>query len=90
MVHGQAELTQGHYVSGEFFHGLAVSPAAGRPLVADDDRAGADPVVVISLGYGERRFGGAANAIGQSILINNVAVHRGRCHSAGVLRRRSG
>ena len=73
MIHGQAELTQGHYVSGEFFHGLAVSPAAGRPLVTDDDRAGADPVVVVSSGYSERRFGGAGNAIGQSILINNVA-----------------
>jgi predicted permease len=73
MIHGQAELTKGHYVSGEFFHGLAVSPAAGRPLAADDDRAGADPVVVVSSGYSERRFGGAGNAIGQSILINNVA-----------------
>ena len=73
MIHGQAELTKGHYVSGEFFHGLAVSPAAGRPLVTDDDRAGADPVVVVSTGYSERRFGGAGNAIGQSILINNVA-----------------
>ncbi len=73
MIHGQAELTKGLYVSGEFFHGLAVSPAAGRPLVADDGRTGADPVVVISTGYGERRFGGAINAVGQSILINNVA-----------------
>ena len=73
MIHGQAELTQGHYVSGEFFHGLAVSPAAGRSLVTDDDRAGANPVVVVSSGYSERRFGGAGNAIGQSILINNVA-----------------
>jgi predicted permease len=72
MIHGQSELAKGYYVSGEFFHGLAVSPAAGRPLVADDDRAGAAPVVVVSNGYSERRFGGAASAIGQSILINNV------------------
>ena len=73
MIHGQAELAKGEYVSGEFFHGLAVSPAAGRLLVADDDRAGATPVVVVSNGYSERRFGDAASAIGQPILINNVA-----------------
>ena len=72
MVKGEAELARGEYVSGDFFRGLAVSPAAGRPLVPDDDRAGAPPVAVISMGYSQRRFGGAANATGQPILINNV------------------
>jgi hypothetical protein len=60
-------------VSGDFFRGLAVSPAAGRAIVPDDDRAGALPVAVISMGYSERRFGSAANAVGQPVLINNVA-----------------
>src|SRR5438045_9656430 len=41
--------------------------------MADDDRAGAPPVVVISTGLAERRFSGTANAVGQSILIDNVA-----------------
>ena len=72
MVKGEAELAKGEYVSGDFFRGLAVSPAAGRLIAPDDDRAGAPPVAVISLGYSQRRFGGAANAIGQPILINNV------------------
>ena len=49
-----------------------MSPAAGRLIVADDDRAGAAPVAVLSLGYSQRRFGDAASAIGQPILINNV------------------
>ena len=35
--------------------------------------AGAPPVAVISRGYSQRRFGGAAEAAGQPILINNVA-----------------
>ena len=47
-------------------------PAAGRLILADDDRAGAAPVAVLSKGYSERRFGSAAAAIGQPILINNV------------------
>ena len=68
---GRPSSPTAQYVSGDFFRGLAVSPAAGRLLAADDDRAGAPPVAVISMGYSERRFGGAANAVGQSILINN-------------------
>ena len=30
MIKGEAELAKGEYVSGDFFRGLAVSPAAGR------------------------------------------------------------
>lgn len=73
IVGGEAEQTDGEYVSGDFFNGLAVSPAAGRLILGDDDRAGAPPVAVISMGYSQRRFGSAANAVGQRILINNVA-----------------
>ena len=71
-IQGQAELAQGEYVSGDFFRGLAVSPAAGRLIVADDDRVGAAPVAVLSRGYCESHFGDAASATGQQILINNV------------------
>lgn len=73
MVKGTAELAAGEYVSGNFFQGLAVSPAAGRLFIRDDDRPGAPPVAVISTGYSQRRFDGPSNAIGQSILINNLA-----------------
>ena len=71
-IQGQAELAQGEYVSGDFFRGLAVSPAAGRLIVVDDDRVGAAPVAVLSRGYCESHFGDAASATGQQILINNV------------------
>jgi predicted permease len=70
---GGAELAAGEYVSGDFFQGLALSPAAGRLFRRGDDRASAPPVAVISMGYAQRRFGGAAAAIGQPVLINNVA-----------------
>jgi predicted permease len=73
MIKGEAELAQGEYVSGDFFSGLAVLPAAGRLIFADDDRADAAPVAVLSLGYSERRFGDVASATGQQILINNVS-----------------
>ena len=72
IIKGEAELAQGEYVSGDFFRGLAVVPAAGRLIHGDDVRAGAAPVAVLSAGYSQRRFGDGANAIGQPILINSV------------------
>jgi len=72
MVKGQAEQASGEFVSGDYFHGLQVSPAAGRLILPDDDRAGAAPIAVVSFAFSQRRFGDAASALGQSILINNV------------------
>src|SRR5687768_12654597 len=72
LIKGAAELATGEYVSGEFFRGLAVPPAAGRLIDAGDDRPGVAPVAVLSMGYSRRRFGDAASAVGQSILIDNL------------------
>jgi predicted permease len=69
---GQAELAGTEYVSGDYFRGLGTSPAAGRLIAPDDDRAGAPAVAVISFVLSHRRFGGPADASGQSILINNL------------------
>jgi predicted permease len=72
MVKGQAEQAGGEFVSGDYFHGLQVSPAAGRLILPDDDRVGATPIAVVSFAFSQRRFGDAASAVGQSILINSV------------------
>ena len=72
IVKGEAALVAGEYVSGDFFRGLAVVPSAGRLIQGDDDLAGAAPVAVVSAGYGQRRFGDAASAVGQALLVNNV------------------
>ena len=42
-VQGQADMASVEYVSGEFFSGLGVPPAAGRLTIPDDDRPGASP-----------------------------------------------
>ena len=68
---GQAEATMGELVTGGYFHGLEMPPAAGRFLVDDDDRAGAAPVVVLGFNLAQRRFGDAASAVGASVLIDN-------------------
>jgi macrolide transport system ATP-binding/permease protein len=71
-IDGKAEAVSGELVSGDFFRGLGVAPAGGRLIVADDDRLGADPVVVLSFAFSEKHFGGAANASGKAISINGV------------------
>jgi len=63
VVHGQAMSGSAEYVTGEYFRGLAVSPAAGRLIGSEDDRPGAAPVAVISFATSRNRFGGAPNAI---------------------------
>src|SRR4029077_12537396 len=72
MVGEQAEIPGGEYVSGDYFRGLGIMPAAGRLITRDDDRVGAPAVVVLSHGFAETRFGGAAGAVGQKVLIDNI------------------
>jgi len=67
----QAEQASGD-VSGDYFRGLEVLPAAGRLIIPDDDRVGAPAIAVLSFAFSQKRFGDAASAPGQSILINNV------------------
>ncbi len=69
---GQATSASTEYVSGEYFRGLAVSPAAGRLIDSEDDRPGAAPVAVISFATSQQRFGGPSSAIGQPVLVDNV------------------
>jgi len=71
-VKGQAEIANAEYVSGNYFSGLGVSPAAGRLIGPDDDRAGAPAVAVISDALSQSRFGGPAAAAGQAVLLDNI------------------
>ena len=71
-VSGHADIAAGWNVSGDYFGGLGVPPAAGRLILPDDDRAGAPAVAVVSYGFSQRRFGGPANAAGRSIPVDNL------------------
>jgi predicted permease len=72
---GAAELAAGtQLASGNYHHGLGVGAIAGRVFTPEDDRAGAEPVAVISHAYWQRRFGGDPAAVGKSITVNGVPV----------------
>jgi macrolide transport system ATP-binding/permease protein len=70
-VQGQAEMAGGLLVSGDFYRGLGVRPAVGRLIGEDDDRTGAN-VVVISYAWWQRRFAADPNVVGQSILVTRI------------------
>ncbi len=70
-IHDESEAVKGQYVSGNYFEGMAIRPAAGRLIEKSDDVAGAPPVAVISHRLSSRRFGSAGQAIGQTIRLNN-------------------
>jgi predicted permease len=66
-----AENVQGEIVTGNYFEMLGAQAMAGRPLLDEDDSAaGAHPVVVISHGLWQTRFGASPNAIGAKIYLN--------------------
>jgi putative ABC transport system permease protein len=60
-------------VSSNFLPMLGVSPIAGRLFEQTDDRAEAEPTVVISQGFWQRRFDGESEAIGKSIVLDGEA-----------------
>src|SRR5262249_59806658 len=51
-------------VTGNFLRVLGVKPAMGRDFSDDDDRAGAEAVVMVSDGFWRTQLGGRASAIG--------------------------
>lgn len=71
-IDGRAELANAHAISGNYFDVLGVPPAAGRPLADADDRVDAPPAAMISHAFWRRRFGGAADAPGKSMIVNGI------------------
>ncbi len=65
-VDGGVEQAFAQVVSGNYFELLGLKPAAGRLLTVDDEKLD-PPVAVISHGYWQRRFGGAADVIGRTL-----------------------
>jgi putative ABC transport system permease protein len=71
---GEAERVGSVQVTAGFFPTLQVQPALGRAITADDDRAGASRVALISDGFWRRRFGADPSIVGQSIAFNAMPV----------------
>jgi predicted permease len=74
-VSGEAQAPErfrGAYLSGNVFSILRTAPALGRTFVADDEKPGAAPVVLLGYGVWQRRYGGDASIVGRTIKVNDV------------------
>jgi predicted permease len=72
---GESERVRARLVSGNYFEVLGVRPRIGRLFTQDDDRTpGAHPVVVVSYGFWESRFGKDPSLIGKTILVDDRAM----------------
>ena len=60
--------------SAELFPVLGVAPVLGRTYTAEEDRRGADAVVVISWALWQQHFGGSSAVLQQSLRLNDLAV----------------
>ena len=72
---GEQKPVDGMYVSGQYFTALGVPALVGRTITEDDDTRGGGKdgaVAVISYAFWQRQFGGAADAVGQTLVIERV------------------
>ena len=69
-----AERVFGHLVSPEYFEALGVAPAAGRLLSPRTERAGSEPVVVVSERFWRRRLDADPRAVGSTLQVNGQSV----------------
>jgi predicted permease len=65
---GDPEYVDAFQISAELFSILGVDLKHGRAFLPEEDRLGAAPVVIISDGLWQRRFGGRADAIGKLLV----------------------
>ncbi|HEY7914916.1 MAG TPA: ABC transporter permease [Blastocatellia bacterium] len=66
----QPEKVQGEKVTADYFRVLGIEPLAGRHFTDEEDRPGREPVVLLSHGLWQRRFGGDPGIINRTVLLN--------------------
>src|SRR5215472_13340121 len=67
---GEPERVQGAKMSANAFTILGLRPLIGRTLIADDDKNGAEPVVLLSYGLWARRYAKNPDVVGRSVNVN--------------------
>ena len=73
-IDGHAEVLSAELVSGNFFAGMGVGTALGRPIEPADDVPGSGAVAVISDAFWQRRFDRSPAVIGKTVDVNLTPV----------------
>ncbi len=66
---GVSEYVDGRLISSELFSVLGIPLLRGRAFLQEEDQPGATPVIIISYGLWQRRYGGSEAAIGGQLLL---------------------
>lgn len=70
---GEPESISGYRFSENFFRVMGVAPQLGRTFLPEEDLPGASPVVVLSHGIWQRRFGRDPGVLGRPIVLNGTS-----------------
>lgn len=62
----------GRLVTADYFAAYGVQPELGRDFLPAEMRAGGPATVILSHGFWQRQFGGAADIVGQTLLLDDV------------------
>ncbi len=73
MIAGEPERIPVQVVTPSFFEVLGVPSADGRGFLPEEERPGADPVVILSHGFWQRALGGDPAAVGTMLEMNGVS-----------------
>lgn len=67
-----AESMRTQYVSGNYFAMFGISAYAGRAFTQEDDRKGAEPVVMMSYATWQQKFGSDPRVVGSNFAFNGL------------------
>ncbi|HSB12444.1 MAG TPA: ABC transporter permease [Blastocatellia bacterium] len=70
---GEPERIQLARVTADFFQVFEVEPILGRTFRPEEETPGKNGVCVLSYSFWQRRFGGDADVVGRTLLLNDVA-----------------
>ncbi len=68
---GVPERAQGTYVSWDLFRMIGRQPVLGRDFREDDDRKGAEPVVILGYSVWQNRYDGVPDVLGRVLRVNS-------------------
>ncbi|HEY8188962.1 MAG TPA: ABC transporter permease [Pyrinomonadaceae bacterium] len=67
---GEPQKVEAFGVSANFFPLVGVKPALGRVILPEEDKPGANKVVMINYGLWQQRYGGDRNIVGRELLLD--------------------
>src|ERR1700683_1122455 len=81
---GEPERLHAQMISAEFFPVLGLNPVLGRVFSKEEDRPGAQPVVLLDDSYWKNKFASSREVLGRSLILNGqsykiTGVVHGRC-----------